>query len=213
MSEITKEEIRKRLGNLSQLQELLFGEKTRQYDSQLAEYRQRFDKLESALLTWQSTIDQRLTLLENSLHQKIDSAIDVLEKKIKYISVTTDEETSKIKEEITSLEKANEETINEIKNSLNAQNHNLKTEIKQTKTTLDQDIQGLKLQLSDKIAENFAELTTDTVSRHDLAEMLFELCLKIKKADSVSQLPATDDHLSHNNNDGVPADFLLPPEE
>lgn len=213
MSEITKEEIRKRLGNLSQLQELLFGEKTKQYDSQLAKYRQRFDKLESELLTWQSSIDRRLTLLENSLHQKIDSAIDVLDKKIKYVSVTTEEETSKIKEEITSLEKANEETIDEIKNSLNAQSHNLKTEIKQTKTTLDRDIQVLKGQLSDKIAEKFAELTTDTISRHDLAEMLFELCLKIKKADFVSQLPATDDHLSHHNNDGVPADFLLPPEE
>ena len=212
MSEITKEEIRKRLGNLSQLQDLLFGEKTRQYDSQLAEYRQRFDKLESDFVTWQSTIDRRLNLLEDSLQQKIDLAIDVLEKKIKYVGVTAEEETSKVKEEITSLAGANKDAINDIKNSLNAQSHDLKTEIRQTKTALDRDIQGLKLQLSDKIAENFGELTEGTVSRHDLAEMLFELCLKIKKADVVSHLPATGDNRS-NKNSGVSADLLLPPED
>ena len=212
MSEITKEEIRKRLGNLSQLQDLLFGEKTRQYDSQLAEYRQRFDKLESDFVTWQSTINRRLNILEDSLQQKIDLAIDVLEKKIKYVSVTAQEQTSKVKEEITSLAGANEDAINDIKNSLNTQSHDLKTEIRQTKTALDRDIQGVKSQLSDKIAENFVELTEGTVSRHDLAEMLFELCLKIKKADVVSHLPATGDNRS-NNNSGVSADLLLPPED
>lgn len=206
MGEITQEEMRKRLGNVAQLQDLLFGEKTRHYDFQLEQYNQKIDRLESNLEAFQSIMDRRLNLMEDSLMQKINSAVDSLEKKIKYLSLTSQDETSKLKQEITSLEQLKGDEIKEIRNSFNSQTKNLKTEIIQTKTILDRDIQAVKQQLSDKIAKNLSELTEGKVSRSDLAEVLFELCLKVKGTDFIPDLTAAA-------NNGVQADFILPNEK
>ena len=206
MDEITKEEMRKRLGNVTQLQDLLFGEKTKHYDSQLEHYNQRFDKLESDFKTFQSVIDKRLNVIENSLNKKIDSTVNYLAKKIKYLSLINQDETSKLKEAINSLRQDSGNEIHEVRNILDIQVNSLNTEITRTKTSLDRDIQSLKQQLSDQMVKHLSELDRGKVSRSDLAEILFELCLKVKGSDLISDFKEPSNH-------EVKANFLLPEEK
>jgi len=189
MSEITKDEIRKRLGNITQLQELLFGEQVAQYDRKLDQHNQRLNKLESEFERLQLVISERFDQLENNLTQKINSTANSLARKIKYLSITTQEENSKIQQEVDVISQNNYDNINFLQNRLNSETNSLKTEIVRTKATLDRDVQLLKQQISEKLERNLSELSEGKVSRSDLAELLFELCIKIKGADLVPELP------------------------
>ena len=85
MNKITKAEIRKRLGNINQLQELLFGEQIDEYNLKLKQYDQKLNQLEANNQRFQLVIDERITQLENRLLQRINSVANSLEKKIKYL--------------------------------------------------------------------------------------------------------------------------------
>ena len=206
MADITKEEMRNRLGNITQLQELLFGEQIKQYDRKFKQTQIQIDKLESDLNQVHLTLEQRLSQLEKSFTRELKFAVDSLEKKLKYLSLTTQDETSKLKQEFKHTTQATFDNINSIQESLNTQTHNLKTEIIKTKQVLDKDIQFSRQQLLDKIEKDVLKLSDEKVSRGDLAEVLFELCLKVKGSDFVPQL-------QESTGNGVQTDFILPQEE
>ena len=206
MADITKEEMRNRLGNITQLQELLFGEQIKQYDRKFKQTQIQIDKLESDLNQVHLTLEQRLSQLEKSFTRELKFAVDSLEKKLKYLSLTTQDETSKLKQEFKHTTQATFDNINSIQESLNTQTNNLKTEIVKTKQVLDKDIQVSRQQLLNKIEKNILKLSDEKVSRGDLAEVLFELCLKVKGSDFVPQL-------QESAGNGVKTDFILPQEE
>lgn len=206
MAEITKEEIRNRLGNITQLQELLFGEQIEEYNNKFEQIQKHINKLESELNKVHLDLAERLEQLETSLSQEIESAVDSLEKKLKYLSLTTQEETSKLKQELKNISKTSYDSILLIQENLNSQTNNLKTELVTSKQIVDKDIQTLRQQLLEKIEKNISELSDDKVSRVDLAEVLFELCLKVKGTDFVPVLKEAA-------NNGIKTDFILPEEQ
>ncbi|MGF1538924.1 MAG: hypothetical protein ACFCU5_00505 [Pleurocapsa sp.] len=206
MTEITKEEMRNRLGNVTQLQELLFGDKIKEYNHKFEQNQKYLHKLEADIDKLRLNLENNLKQLENSLTHKIESAVDSLEKKLKYLSLTTQDETSKLKQEVKNISKTSYDSINSIQENLNSQATNLKTELVQTKEIVDKDLQTLKQQLLERIEKNFAEVSNEKVSRGDLAEVLFELCLKVKGTDFVP-------NLKEAANNGIKTDFLLPEEQ
>ncbi|GAB4523607.1 MAG: hypothetical protein Tsb0014_01350 [Pleurocapsa sp.] len=209
MTEITKEAMRNRLGNIAQLQELLFGEQMKQYELKFQQCDRRLDKLEADLKQMQLNMEESLTQLETSLTQNLDSAVDSLEKKLKYFSYSTQEEIKKTKQEISNQAKINYEHINTLQSSVNSQTNNLKTEIIHTKETLEQDVQLLKKQIYEYLESKLAELSEEKMSRNDLAEILFEMCIKVKKTDLAHNLSeaAIENHQTGKTN------FMLPEEK
>ena len=205
MTEITQEEIRKRLGNVSQLRDLLLGDKIEEYESSFAQNSQRLDTLESSLMKFQSEVNDRLDKMQDSLSQEINAAVGSLEKKIKYLSLTTHEENNKLKQEIEAKHRTAFQSIDALQNSLRAETSYIKDELFQTRNTLGEDLQNLKQQILEKLESNLAELTETKVSRTDLAEVLFELCLKVKGSDFVPSLKDASEN-------PVKAEFILPEE-
>lgn len=183
MNEITKAEMRKRLGNITQLQELLFGEKIEEYDCKLEQYHQKLHQIEANSQKFQLAIEQRIMNLEKKLIHNINSVTNSLEKRIKYINTSAQQEQSKLEQGLDSISQHIYDNIDILQNSINANTNNLKTEINQTKSTVDQDIQLLKQQVFEKLESNLSELSSNKISRGDLAEVLFEICLKLKETD------------------------------
>ncbi len=60
VKEIDREAMRKRLGNIAQLQEILFGEYIERYD-------RRLDCLEAELNQFKTTVTERFTQLQDAL--------------------------------------------------------------------------------------------------------------------------------------------------
>ncbi len=212
MTGITKEEMRRKLGNITQLRELLFGEQMEEYENKFQDSFQRLDQLneaikqlESQFSEFRADIGQQLYKLDNSLSQKINLAVDSLEKKIQYLNVNTRNETKKLHKEIEETSESTSESLDAIADSLNSQTQYLKDELSQTRNNLEQDVQNLKQQLTEKIEKNLLELNEGKVSRKDLAELLFGLCLNIKGANMLS-----DD--TENGSSEVTTELLLPKE-
>lgn len=206
MAEITKEQMRKRLGNVSQLRDLLLGEKIEEYENNFAQNSKRLDVLESTLTKFQSRVNDRLNKMQAHLSQEINTAVDSLEKKIKYLSLTTHEENNKLKQEIESKSRSAFQNIDTLQNNLRSETSYIKDELFQTRNTLGEDLQNLKQQVLEKLETNLSELTENKVSRADLAEVLFELCLKVKGSEFVPSLKeATETQMK--------TDFILPDEK
>ena len=91
--------MRKRLGNITQLQDLLFGEQINQYNHKLEQYNQRLNHLEANSQKFQLFIEERMAQLENKLLHKINAIANSLERKIKYVNLTAQEEHSKIQQQ------------------------------------------------------------------------------------------------------------------
>jgi len=188
MNEITKSEIRKKLGNITQLQDLLFGEQTKEYNQRLDSYSQRLDRLEEDYKKSQLLLDERLEQLEDKLADQISLAINSLEKKIQYLNINHKEEQQKIKQDINSCSQQIDRDTNYIRDSIKTQSKNLKIEIAESKTALNQEIILLKKQINNKLDSSLTELSQGKISRNDLAEVLFELCLKLKEPNSDSEI-------------------------
>lgn len=204
MNEFTKDQMRQRLGNISQLQELLFGEQIDKYNQKLEEYNQRLDRLETNTAEFRSTITKRIEQLENKLFERIDSVANSSETKIKYVNLKTQEEQRKIQQQLNSVSQHSYKNIDFLQDSLNNNVNNLRSEIVQSKSALDRDLQQLKEQIAEKLEHNLAKLSNNKVSREDLSEVLFELCLKLKRSDVNLELP------SKVNGDRVKGDLMLP---
>lgn len=207
MSEITKAEIRQKLGNITQLQELLFGEQTREYDRKLDLYQTRLNRLESDLQESQLVIDERLKELESKLIERINSVANSLEKKIQYFNTNNKKERQQVKTDLELVTQQTSDNIDYLQDSINTQNSNLKVEITQSKVALDKEMRLLKQQITQKLNSSLSELSAGKVSRSDLAEVLFEICLKLKEPNTNFELStakqnmlAPEQKISEQNN-------------
>ena len=210
MTGITKEEMRRKLGNITQLRELLFGEQIEEYErkfdlsfQQINELSTEVKQLEGKFTAFRADMKQQLYNLENNLSQEIRSAVDSLEKKIQYLNLNTRSETKRLHQEIQEIVQSTDMSLEEMTNNLKSQTKYLKDELSQTRNDLEQESHSLKQQLTEKIEKNLVELTDGKVSRTDLAEVLFELCLKIKGTNMVSEA-------EENGSEKIATELLLP---
>lgn len=180
MDKITKAEIRQRLGNVSQLRELLFGEQIESYEAKSKEYNYRLNQLEADFHEFKLITEKNLKELENNLVSKINSVANTTEDKISYVNSHNLVEHQKINEELTKISKESYRNIDFLQNSINDHHSSLKQEITQSKSTIDRELQLLKRQVFDKLESSLAELSNTKLSHNDLADVLFELCLKLK---------------------------------
>ncbi len=210
MNEITKAEIRKRLGNITQLQELLFGEKLDEYNQKLEQHNQKLNHLEANSQKFQFAIKEQIDQLENKLIHRINSLANSLERRIKYLDISAQKEQSRLQQELNTVSKHSQENIDFLQNSINANTNNLKTEIIQAKSALDRDVQLLKQQIFEKLESNLSELSSNKVSRGDLAEVLFEICLKLKSSDVDIELSKSQDEREISESNQAYTDLMLP---
>jgi phage host-nuclease inhibitor protein Gam len=184
MNEISKTEIRKKLGNITQLQELLFGDKIDEYNFKLDQYNQRLDTLEANLQKSQRTIEASIAQSEQKLFEQINSVVNALEKSSQDQILKIQAEQHKLQQRLDKIAQYSNEHLDFLHQSLDTKTNSLKTEIIQTKYTLNQDLNSVKQEILAKLEDNLAELTAKKISRADLAEVLFELSLKLKRTDA-----------------------------
>ena len=188
---MNKEEMRQKLSNITQIRELLFGEQAAEYERKFTHYQQNIKQIESNiedlnlnLERFKSDIKEHLLQLKNALSADINTAVDGLEKKLKYLSINTSNELGKINLEIESKTQGNLQIIESTADKFSSQIKHLKAEAEQSHEALEKDLSNLKNQLSEAIEKNLSDLTEAKISRSDLAEVLFELCLKVKGQDA-----------------------------
>ena len=209
MTEIVNNEMRNRLGNLTQIRELLFGEQIENYDNRFQKYQKQLEEIESNLQALGSNLAQfkldqkhRIDQLQNELSSEIRTAINSLDKKLQYLSLNTSNEVAKINKNIEARTQKNTQIIDSFAKKFDTQNQNLKAEVHLTRTNLEKDLVSLKQELLQLLEHDLSDLTKNKVSRHELADLLFEVCIKIKGTDVKAN--------STNDNKEMKAELILP---
>lgn len=173
MAEMSKEEMRDRLGNLNQIRDLLFGE-------QLQEYDRRFAELESNVNALQQQMQQQIEQLHESLTAELRSTKDALEKKLKYISAAADEEIDGLREQLENSNQKFNHHITSIDRNMRTQTGAVREELTNTKSHLESEIQQLQQNFLNELQQHYQDLADAKLSREDMSEILFDLCMRLK---------------------------------
>jgi hypothetical protein len=181
MDEITRAEIRKRLGNIAQLRELLLGDQIDEYNHRLDQYHQRLESLEANLQGLETTIETCIAQSEKKLLAQLDTVVNTWSQKNQYNQLEVQEKQHKIQQDFELLSQSTQDNLDFLHQSINSKTNRLKIEIAESKANSDRDLTLFKQQFSQKLETHLQELTTNNISHAELAEVLLELSLKLKK--------------------------------
>jgi DNA anti-recombination protein RmuC len=189
MAEITKEEMRERLGNIDQIRDIIFGAQLREYDN-------RFDKIESDLTILQQDIQTRLEQVKSVLTTELRTAFDSVEKKFKSLSTTTQEESADMRQQIDRINRKFSTSIESLDEAIDSQTTSIRSDFSQSRDQLQEEIRSLKTQVLEELDRRFSVLREVKVSRDDMAEILFELGMRLKGSEFVPELKEVADNKS-----------------
>ncbi len=196
MSEVSKEEIRERMGNVELIRDIIFGSKLQEYDN-------RLDKLESQLSLLDKEMRDRTLAVKTECLTELRASVDSLEEKIKSLSLTSQRDNADIRQLIDRTYKSFSSSLESIDKTVVSQSSSIRKELSETREKLQEDTQSLKAQIFDELEKRFSMLKDVKLSRNDMADILFELGLRIKKAEFTPELK---DSTNSNGSDGV---FLI----
>ena len=202
MAELSKEEMRERLGNLDKIRDIIFGSKLREYEN-------RFDSLESELSIVKQEIHNQIEQVKNAFSTELQATADSMEKKIRTISLTlenTQEDIGETKQKIERVNRKIATTKEGLDEIIDKQTNSLRVDLSQTRERLQNDVMNLKSQIFEELEKRFSLLKDGKVSQDDLAEIMFEIGMRMKKTEFVTELKEAADQnletviLKSNNN-------------
>jgi exonuclease VII large subunit len=203
MVNLRNEDVRDRLGNIDQIRDLLFGNIIADYDQRFTTSIGRIEKLETELVNFQTETRDRLDHLQESLTNELRNGLSAMEKQLQYLNYTAHEQTNHLQFRVHEIEQKGDTGLETLHKNLASQTTSLKTELLEAREQLEAALRALEKRVFDEIDKDLSSMKSGKISRVDLADLLFELCLKVKGAEFTSQLNASVDS-------SVSSDFLLP---
>ncbi len=181
MGEITRDEIRERLGNIDQIRDIIFG-------AHLREYTSRLDKAESDISAMQQDVRDRLNELKSVLAIELRNSVESIDKRLKTISASTQEESADLRQQFDRINRKFTNSIETLDETVEAQRVALREELAQTRDSLQGDTRELRSLVLEELDRHFSILREDKISKDDMAELLFELGMRLKGAEFVPEL-------------------------
>ncbi|MGQ4647489.1 hypothetical protein [Lyngbya aestuarii] len=181
MADLNREDMRERLGNIDQIRDIIFG-------PQLREYNSRLDSIESQISLLEKDISESIAQTQAACLTELRAAVDSLDTKIKSFNLTTQNDTAEIRQTVDHLNKKFSGNIEALDQTVAQQTTSLRSDLSDTRERLQEDIRSLKSQIFEQLEMRFSALKDTKVSQADLAEILFELGLRIKGTELAPEL-------------------------
>jgi hypothetical protein len=129
-------------------------------------------------------IEQTKTVYATELR----AAVDSLEKKLKSLNMTVQNDNSEIRQTIDIVNKKFSGNLESLDNSLEKQTNNLHNELSETREKLQEDIRSLRSYIFEELERRFSLINDGKVAKDDMADILFELGLRIKGTEFAPEL-------------------------
>jgi len=181
MSKKTNGEAQNTPDNIDQIRDIIFGAQRREYDI-------RFQKIESDLATLHQQTSSQVDDLKDTLVREIVAAVQALEKKLKLLNTSTQEENSALRKLMEQLEKKFSANLTTLTQETSDEASSIRKETSDTRVKLQQDIRTLRDQVYQELNTHVSSLQDSKVSRESLSEVLFELGMRMKGVEMSSEL-------------------------
>lgn len=181
MGEITKDEIRERMGNIDLIRDIIFGSKLQEYDTDI-------NKIETRISGLEQEMRDRTEQVKTECLSELRDSVGKLEEKIKALSLTSQKDNIDVRQQIDRTYKSFSTSIETIDKAVVSQTTSIRKELSETREKLQEDTRSLKAHVFDELEKRFSLLTDAKVSRNDFADVLFEVGLRMKKAEFSPEL-------------------------
>jgi phosphoglycerate-specific signal transduction histidine kinase len=181
MSQMSRDDIRERLGNIDQIRDIIFGAQQREYDH-------RFTKLETDMARIQQEIRAHVEQIKASFSTELKSTIEAVDKKLKLITINTQEEAADLSQQIDRLNRKFSTAVQSLDEELDKQTSSIRNEFSVSKNQSQEDISALRDLILEELDRRFSDLTQTKVSKDDIAETLFALGMRLKGTEFIPQL-------------------------
>ena len=126
--------------------------------------------------------------LQESMAGDLDDLADDTDKRLKQLQTKDSEEKFEIRQQLDLLSKRMNGNIEALDENLDKQTTTLQTSLVETREKLQQDILDLRTQIFEELERYCSMLSEVKVSKDDMAELLFELGLRLKGSEFVPEL-------------------------
>ena len=164
------------LGNMDQIRELMFGAQIRSFEEEIV-------KLNSNLDSMNANIVGRIENLEKKLREEHLSSIEIIEQKVKNLTLATQEDSSDLKEQILKQEKKTNRDLDSLKDETEIQLNALKTDNDNAKVSIQEELEVLQSTISTLLNKEIDSINEDKVSKDDFSRILLDMSMKIKGTD------------------------------
>ena len=181
MADISKDEIRERLGNIDQIRDIIFGAHLREYNS-------RLEKLENQLAESIQDIRERNQELKAAFTTELRASLEAIDKRLKTISNISQEETADLRQQVDRLNRKFSSSLEQLDETVAEHKMELHDEIADTRDKLQFDIRELKNFLLEELDRHVSMMQEVKGSKDDMAELLFELGMRLKGKEFAPEL-------------------------
>ncbi|KAM3097621.1 hypothetical protein ACKFKF_19540 [Phormidesmis sp. 146-12] len=181
MSDITKDEVREKLGNIDQIRDIIFGTQLREYDNRLG-------KVESDISMLQQEMRDRIEQVKSGFSLELKASVESLEKKLKSYNSSTQEECIDLRQQVDRLNKKFSNSVQILDEAIDAHTSSIRSELVESKAKLQDDVGALRDLVLEELDRRFSQLRETKVSKDDIAETLFELGMRLKGTEFIPKL-------------------------
>jgi hypothetical protein len=197
-----------KFGDIGQIRDILFG-------SQIQEYTNRIESVESSLKDLRELTDARFRAVQEDTNRRLEdlkqvlssgfqSAIEAMGDELKSMNAKDNEEKNEIRQNVDRLSKRLSSNVATLDEAIDKQTRSLREDLLSSHKKLQSDLLDVKDRLFEELDKRVDLLATDKVARKDMAEMFFELFLKLKGTEFISPLQQSGESQGTN--------YLLPEE-
>ena len=197
-----------KFGDIGQIRDILFG-------SQIQEYTNRIESVESSLKDLRELTDARIKAVQEDTNRRLEdlkqllssgfqSAIEAMGDDFKSMNVKDNEEKNEIRQNFYRLSKRLSSNLATLDEAIDKQTRSLRDDLLSSHKKLQSDLLDLRDRLFEELDKRVDLLATDKIARKDMAEMFFELFLKLKGTEFISPLQQSAESQGTN--------YLLPEE-
>jgi len=232
MTDLTKADLRERLGNIDQIRDILFGPQIREFMGRLeqlertltnqhqelrtridevrqtvtADLRSELDALEKKLrnsvvkdeeekqdIRQQiDTLNKRLGTvadeLEDALEEEINGTLDTLTQRLKEAATKNEEDKFELRQQLDLLSKKLSSNVEALDEAIETQTSHLREDFESSRDSLRDELSDLRTQIFEELERYVSMLSEVKISKDDMAELLFELGLRLKGTEFVPKL-------------------------
>jgi DNA repair exonuclease SbcCD ATPase subunit len=186
VNQIKRDDMYDKLGNIDQIRDIIFG-------AQLREYNSRFEKIEADIVATQDELRDRIGEVKTALTTEMRVAIESLEKKIKTLQTSSDEERQDLRQQVDRTYRKTTANFEKLSADLDENTTSIREELNEAKEKLQEDVRSLRTYIQEELDRRLSALGNIKVSRDDMAEILFELGMRLKGTEFVPELEEASD--------------------
>ncbi|HEY9613693.1 hypothetical protein [Allocoleopsis sp.] len=177
-------------GNVDQIRDILFGPQLKEYSNRiqslevaLKEYKEETDK---RLINLKLETDKSLERVQQVLSTEFQSGLEELTKELRSIGVRNEEERNETLQQIDRLSKRLSSNVATLDEAIDKQTRSLRDDLLSSHKKLQGDLMELRNQFFEELEKRISPLTAVKMAKEDMAELFFELVLKLKGTDLVA---------------------------